>query len=442
MRMNYIIDKDAVGEEISRSFYKLAQKVGHIHCFMDQLLERLDLVNEMIEVSKKFNVKLSLNSLQSEWDDLYSKEQTTLLDWIEHLDYLGILLNDREINQPNTDRLIELIWELNGNAQIVTLLNLTNGSLALHEVLPKKYDRWLVHTQLTPVSDAIIQTFKSNNQVEQMVYDEMDLFINSAGELRRSDGKLLIGIDQSAKKIVKALEGHPFHERVNLEVELPYKLQKVWINDLYYKVVSGKAAFFDIEAVSRPLTNVQKHGIKDYPIPILYALIAIEQGSLKVKERHSYSVTSAEDLDSVYYNFFKTLKRLEIHYLIVSGGALERRFLENMMYVLRNHLSLQDVRYLFSLRDHLIDIQDVLDHPHNSDRLLLEFHDLYPDLITFHRKSDKLSIKISFILDGLIFGPKRDAKTLEKVIHYCFEDVYADFELFKFYCFLARYKLK
>lgn len=435
VNIHYVLN-DHQPELIINSFYKLSQKFGHIHCFdgIHLIQKDLDTIHEMLVIAKKFNIKLTLIGALADWEYIFYEAHDRFLELVEHLDYIGIFY-DSLTNPNQIEPLADLIWQFNGNLVLCTdSSQLTEDAVF---TFPSTFDRWVIYTKGNNWSE-----LPEKYERPKRIINDCPYFVDVKGTLQSYKGKTLGSIELSGRKLIRLLPDDGYKQRIQTKVTFPYKIQNKELHNTYYKIISGKAAFFDIEAVSRKLSNVAKHKhLNDFPIPILYSLIAIEQGLLMVKERNSYSVASADDLESIYFQFFKTIKRLDIQYLVVSGGALERRFLENMMYVLRERLTLQDVRYLFQLRDEMIDIQHLLQEPHNSDKLLLELQELYPDLITFERKSDKLSIKINFILDGLIFGPKRDLKTLDKIIHYCFEDVYADFELFKFYCLYGRYHL-
>ncbi|HEY8436179.1 MAG TPA: hypothetical protein VIK63_03915 [Haloplasmataceae bacterium] len=430
--IHYVVGR-CKSKNILPTFEKVAQKFGHIHTFVREglLIQAPHVIQAMIGVAKRLNVKLTLISSLAGWEWVYHHAPDLFLEWVEQLDFIGIEFDD-ETDGQRIDRLAVMIWQINGNLALCTMGKALKDERAYS--FPQTYDRWIVYTTGYPLRQTITN--------KKLQVNDCPYFVNPEGQFMSYDGLIHETINRSAKRLIEIMRHDAYKERFLQSNPFPYKVKLRDVQQTYYKVTSGKAAFFDVEAVSRKLTNVSKFPhIHDFPLPILYALVAIDEGELRVKERHSYSVSSPDQLETIYIQFYKTLKRLDIQYLVVRGAALERRFIENMIYVLRSQLNLEDFRYLLSLRDHLIDIQHLLQEPHNSDKLLTELKSLYPDLITFERKSEKLSIKISFILDGLIFGPKRHEETLQKIVHYCFEDVYADFELFKFLSFYTRYRL-
>ena len=433
MNIHYIVNKGKK-KKILSTFYKIAQKFGHVHVFVGKhlLINQPQLINEMIMIAKKFNIKVTLNSELEAWETVFFEASDLFLEWVEQIDYIGIKYASG-IEPQRIEPIADTIWQFNGNLSLYSLLEEMPENI--NDSFPSTFDRWVIYTKGLP--------FVSKQQHTKQVINDCPYVVDLEGNLASYDKKINGSVQLSQAKLIQLLADNHYKERITESISFPYTIKHREVQHTFYKITSGKAAFFDVEAVSRQLTNVAKYKqINDFPIPILYSLIIIEEGYLMVKERHSFSVTSIDNLQMIYHQFFKTLKQHNIQYLIVSGAALERRFLENMLYELREQLSLADYRYILSLRDHLIDIQHLLQEPHNSDKLLSEIRTFYPDLITFERKSEKLSIKISFILDGLIFGPKRDDKTLEKIIHYCFEDIYADFELFKFLSLYTRYRLK
>jgi hypothetical protein len=444
LKIYYYLKANDEKKHQMKTFYKLCQKYGHIHCIGEDCFNHLETLQEMIELVKKFNVKFTVSSHANQVMTLMNEDQASFLELVEHIDYLSLNINQEENNLKDIQKIIDIVQELNGNVEINTVLSDANKSVQLMETLKGlTFDQWIVYTHFNRLKDEDINHFLELNQHPKLLISLLDCYVIASGEVVTLDRKVISSVYRSGKQLAKDLidKSNYYQARLNQNSAFPYKLDKKRLDNEYYKIISGQAIFFDIEAVSRKSTNVIKHKITDFPIPILYALIRIEKGMLKVAERESYSVQNADDLESIYHQFFKTIKAQKIEYIVVSNGDLERRFIENMMYYLRKKLSLEDVRYLFHLRDQMIDIQQLLDQRLNSYKLLMEMKEQYPDIITFSKKADKLSIKINFILDGLIFGPKQNNKTLQKVVHYCFEDVYADFELFKFYCLIDRHKL-
>lgn len=429
LRIHYFVDFKDHPALIRKTFNKLVQKFGAVSIFAVHVEQNLNLLEDMVDLCRMLNVKFIFNTSSASIQALIKIDEARVIALLEHIDIVGITNQTIEAFAEVTEIIKPYVHHL----EYVLLSPLMFGSV-------EHFDQVILYKSLGNFSDSDIDQILQEHP--GISINEADVAVDLNGQIKIA-GVNLAHVNQNSKSITQVLLKHSAYVQKHVQAakSFPYQIDAKFLLDAYHKVTSGRALFFDIEAVSKKSTNVDKHHINDFPIPILYAGIKIEPKQLRVAEKVSFTVKGHEDLLSIYNHFFKYVKTNQIEYLVVSGGVLEKRFIENMVYYLRDQLSLEDVRYLFRLKEQMIDIQLVLDKRHNSNKVLAELGEIFPDLATYFRRSDKLSIKINFILDGLIFGPKTNLPMLNRIIDYCFEDVYADFELFRLYCHLDDYHL-
>ncbi|MDF2700066.1 MAG: hypothetical protein K0Q49_1622 [Haloplasmataceae bacterium] len=436
IKVTFKID-DESKKDIIKTFNKISQKFGHIN--IDSQLCDLNLVIELINITKRYNNKITINTDALLLNELILKEESKILYLFENVDILGLNINTPIFNIDLYQIIIHQAMHYNCTININTVLTNEFVNLDLSEQLKTlSYNNWYIYTN----NEEDYNTFINKNKAENMIHKDDYYYVLPNGQFVNHDEKVISSINKPSNEIYRDLiKYNPNLKNQINNIQFNYFVDKYYLEKVTKKVNSGKAIFFDIEAVSRESTNSQKHHLKDYPIPILYALLKIDLKTLKVVDRSSFSVTNVTDLHTIYYAFLNYVKENDIEYIVVSNGDLEKRFIDNCIIYIKSKLKLDDYRYLFKLRDNLIDIQKILDKQMNSYKLLKELSINYPDLITFTRKTTKLSFKINFLLDGLIFGPKHHEKEIQKIIEYCFEDCFADFELFKFYDFISNHNL-
>jgi organic radical activating enzyme len=480
--------EDYSNEEIIESFRTLCDKFGYVHLIGGEPFTDLELMMELMKIAEDMHVKLSIVT-----------NGFVLVQLIKQKNhYADIILNQIDSIELCVDSCIEhynkMIGRVNGankiltesdiklitatakkyDCQVIIKTLITNGNK--NEILFDKIEKWQVdkwkvmqasHAGLLNISNDDFEDYIDRNYCKHLIVEKSNntaIQVLPSGEVFIQNNKMITNINAKPEHILAKLEKNHFNIKENLEQVKKFEIQEdkaePSLSDIHLNMSSflsktkyireGKAMFFDVEAISRRSDFAAKSGETFFPIPILWTGLVIDKHKPHISESYSSSISKERDYEKIYADFFEVIKKHHIQSLVVSGGDLEKDFIELAIYYLKERLTREDIRYLLRLRDNLFDIQSIISKniiqindlklELNSNKSLTILRDIYPDYIEYQRDSKKDSQKINYLLDALVFGDKWNDVRIQEVINYCFEDVYEDFELYKFYHAIYRYQ--
>lgn len=247
----------------------------------------------------------------------------------------------------------------------------------------------------------------------------------------------------------------PDYDQSNVNIGIDHKKLK----KILKLIRSKKTIFMDIEAVSRPYKYMKKFtGTND--LSVLWSLIQIDE-NYKIINRKIGFIQDYKERFDIHISFIDYILKNNIGCIVVSGGDLEKRFFKNCLVTIRKRLKDNEFRNLLYLEEKFVDIQDVIKMeafwlhenkeriaiPIRSDDILRNLAHTYPNIIDNNgRTNDKASRQISIKLDEILFSgnySEQEIKShMQEIGDYCFDDIYQDLRLYRFYEMMDKYYFK
>ncbi len=222
------------------------------------------------------------------------------------------------------------------------------------------------------------------------------------------------------------------------------------------KIRSKSTVFMDVEAVSTPYKHMKSYTrIKE--LPVLWTLVKIDN-SMQIAERKIGFMREYQKRVDFQKLFIDYILENKIECIVVSGGDLERNFFKECLVSTRRKLSNTEFRKLLLILDNFVDIQEVIkaeafkiqdnkqkvNLPLRSDNLLEMFSQHFSEIVDNKgRTNEKDSRQVSNRLDEILFSGsynQDEVKTkMEEIGDYCFDDVYQDITVYRFYEMWDKY---
>jgi hypothetical protein len=278
-------------------------------------------------------------------------------------------------------------------------------------------------------------------------------------------------IEDCSEKIYYSGNGYLYMDDNRLDyysesgIDLPQKSKsdiKIAINHQKMKRVlkdirTKRTIFMDIEAVSTPYKHMKKFNRMIRELPVLWSLVRLNH-SMQIVERKIGFIRDYDGRYKLQEQFIDYIIENDVECIVVSGGGLERKFFTECLVSTRRKVKHNDFRKLLRLLDNFVDIQDVikegafwihenkeqLDLTLRSDNLLEMLSGYYPQIIDNNGRTNvKDSWQVSKRLDEILFSGQYNEQEvkmmMEEIGDYCFDDVYQDIRVYRFYEMWDKY---